>query len=729
MRRIWRTHRPYTWDISAAAGITGGTGAWNTTNTNWTTDGGATNTSWVNAGAAPFNNAIFGGTTGTVTLGEAISIRNLTFTHSSDTTYTITGSTLNFTGGTITASNPTNNNGVNAIIRSDITGAPAINLQPMAGDRQFTLNPIASGSMVIGAVTGESGNNSEKINLQGGAGSTGTIASVTGPKVFVTGGSWTLNGASTGRDHSITGGTLTLNANLTSTARAVILSGTGTLNYNVASAVSATGATATSGDNGFRIIGGTLDNTSGAAINTNASTQTMTWEGNWTFSGTNGALSNLNLGSGLVWLKGGSRQITVTNAATTLTLGGNVVGSTASFGLTKAGAGTLNLTGNSTYGGVTTITAGTLSVSTIGNGGFNPTLTTTAASATVTASSTANLVVGQTVSSTNIPVGATIASIVNGTTFTLNSGTGVIAATGQASAIGTPRSLGLATNAATNIVFNGGTLRYTGVNATSDRAFTINTGITATIETANNISFAGATGAATTGALTKTGAGQLTLTGVNTYSGLTTVSAGTLLVNGSLAASSVVTVGASGTLGGTGTVSGPTTILGAHTPGNSPGIQTFANNLTYSGGSATVEWELVGNTITNAANPNAVYDQILVNGSLDFAGATSLSLLFNGLGSSVLWANPFWDADQQWTLYEVAGSTTNFGNLSLAAGSYLDSGSNTLASARPSASFSLVPFGQDVLISYVAVPEPTSIGILGTGVALLGLRVARRRKA
>lgn len=654
----------YTWDISAAAGITGGTGAWNTTNTNWTTDGGATNTSWVNAGAAPFNNAIFGGTTGTVTLGEAISIGNLNFTHSSNTTYTITGSTLNFTGGTITASNPTNNNGVNAIIRSDITGAPAINLQPMDGDRQFTLNPVNNGSMVIGAVTGDGGNNSEKINLQGGAGSTGTIARVTGPKVIVTGGSWTINGASTGRNHEISGGTLTLNANLNATNRAIILGSSGTLNYNVASAVSATAASNSSTDFGFRITGGTLDNTSGAAINTNASTQTIDLAGTLTFAGSNGADSNLHLGSGAVFLKGSNRQITVTNSATTLTIGGVIQNdNVGARGLTKAGAGTLRLSGTgSTYTGVTTITAGTLSVASIGNGG----------------------------------------------------------------AAG---SLGQATSAATNIVFNGGTLLYTGANATSDRAFTINTGITATIETANNISFAGATGAATTGALTKTHAGQLTLTGVNTYSGLTTVSAGTLLVNGSLAASSVVTVGASGTLGGTGTVSGPTTILGAHTPGNSPGIQTFANNLTYSGGSSTVEWELVGNTITNAANPNAVYDQILVNGSLDFAGATSLSLLFNGLGSSVLWANPFWDADQQWTLYEVAGSTTNFGNLSLAAGSYLDSGSNTLASARPSASFNLVPFGQDVLISYVAVPEPTSIGILGTGVALLGLRVARRRKA
>jgi hypothetical protein len=117
-----------------------------------------------------------------------------------------------------------------------------------------------------------------------------------------------------------------------------------------------------------------------------------------------------------------------------------------------------------------------------------------------------------------------------------------------------------------------------------------------------------------------------------------------------------------------------------------------------------------------------------VGGSLDFAGATSLSLLFNGAGSSVLWANSFWDSDQQWTLYAVTGSTTNFGNLSLTAGSYLDSASNTLLSARPNASFNVAQSGTDVVISYVAVPEPTSIAVLGAGAALLGLRIARRRK-
>ncbi len=76
--------------------------------------------------------------------------------------------------------------------------------------------------------------------------------------------------------------------------------------------------------------------------------------------------------------------------------------------------------------------------------------------------------------------------------------------------------------------FSGGTLLYTGANAVSDRAFTIDAGKTATINTTNDLTLAGATGAATTGALTKAGAGTLTLTGTNTYTGATTVNKGTL---------------------------------------------------------------------------------------------------------------------------------------------------------------------------------------------------------
>ena len=132
---------------------------------------------------------------------------------------------------------------------------------------------------------------------------------------------------------------------------------------------------------------------------------------------------------------------------------------------------------------------------------------------------------------------------------TFGAGTLSVATIGNGSV--TSANLGSAPSAAANLVFDGGTLQYTGSNATSDRAFTINTGTTATFDTANNISFAGATGTTTSGSLTKIGAGKLTLDGTNTYSGITTISAGTLALGsaGTFANSTTIDVGSTSSTG------------------------------------------------------------------------------------------------------------------------------------------------------------------------------------
>ena len=66
----------------------------------------------------------------------------------------------------------------------------------------------------------------------------------------------------------------------------------------------------------------------------------------------------VNLGLGAVTL-GGNRQVSV-DSGVTLTVGGAISG--ASYGLTKAGPGTLTVTGNNTYGGSTTVNQGTLTL-------------------------------------------------------------------------------------------------------------------------------------------------------------------------------------------------------------------------------------------------------------------------------------------------------------------------------------------------------------------------------
>jgi autotransporter-associated beta strand protein len=259
----------------------------------------------------------------------------------------------------------------------------------------------------------------------------------------------------------------------------------------------------------------------------------------------------------------------------------------------------------------------------------------------------------------------------------------------------------------------------------------IGSGVTATIDTQgfNDVFNAPFTGSG--GALTKIGSGSLTLNGTNTYTGATLVTTGTLIVNGSTASGSALTVSGGAVLGGTGTIGGATTISGTHSPGNSPGIQTFGSSLAYTGGSSAVVWELSANTTTNTANPTATFDQIIIGGNLDFTGTTTLTLSFNpASGSSVLWSDTFWSTSKTgasgWLVYQVAGTTTNISNLTVASANWLDSGSNAFNTAHPGANFSISQVGQNVYLDYNVVPEPATWALLAF--SLTTVMVLRRRR-
>ncbi len=96
----------YTWDANgAASGVTDGAGIWNTTAGNTVWWDGLANSVWSNA---PVNDAIFGssnGAAGTVTVGSAITVGNLTFNPASSGNYILQGA-ANGTGDTITLSGP-----------------------------------------------------------------------------------------------------------------------------------------------------------------------------------------------------------------------------------------------------------------------------------------------------------------------------------------------------------------------------------------------------------------------------------------------------------------------------------------------------------------------------------------------------------------------------------------------------------------------------------------------
>ncbi len=223
----------------------------------------------------------------------------------------------------------------------------------------------------------------------------------------------------------------------------------------------------------------------------------------------------------------------------------------------------------------------------------------------------------------------------------------------------------------------------------------------------------------------KLGSGTTNLTAASTFTGTATVSAGELKVNGSLGVASLVNVLSGGALSGTGTIAGATTIAGVHSPGNSPGTQTFTGDLTYTAGAA-VNWELIANTTGSAGT---LSDQIaLPMGNLLFSGSTAMNLSFNGAGSTVDWTNPFWAVDRAWLVYDLsAGTTTGIGNFSVTATDWLDANAATLSSARPGSTFSVGLTGQDVVLNYVAaVPEPGSLAVLAAG-AVIGFGLLRRR--
>jgi len=141
----------------------------------------------------------------------------------------------------------------------------------------------------------------------------------------------------------------------------------GALGIGNANALGGTGA----GGNITIAGGSTISNSSGSSL-TLLSTGNQTWNGNFTFSSTNG----LNLGTGAVTL---GANVTITTVTSALTVGGNISGS--GVGLSKLGSTNLFLTGNSTYSGVTNVgTAGSLT--NVGNltvGGTNGSLSGTSA--------------------------------------------------------------------------------------------------------------------------------------------------------------------------------------------------------------------------------------------------------------------------------------------------------------------------------------------------------------
>jgi MYXO-CTERM domain-containing protein len=376
-----------------------------------------------------------------------------------------------------------------------------------------------------------------------------------------------------------------------------------------------------------------------------------------------------------------------TNAAGDLVLNNSIWRDGGS--LTKAGAGTLVLNGTNTYSGGTTLAAGTLRV------GNNTALGTGAVALNGGAISSSSSIARAL--SNNLTVGGAV----------------ILGDAANSGALTLSGTVGL--GGATRILTIASTVTLSGI--------------------------------VSNGGLTKAGAGTLTLDAANTYAGATIVSGGTLAIgaSGSLGASAAIqvaadatldvsaksgfTLGSAQTLSGGGTVSGDIVIAGTHTPGFSPGLQTFEDNLTYGNGSAIV-WELAANS---TGNRGTAHDAIDVLGDLTLQGTVSLSLLFDSPGSGVDWTNAFWDSEvfgeQGWKILGVTGTINGFANLQVASSTWLDANGVAFATARPLGAFTLRQEGTGVYLNYTPVPEPSTYGLALGALALAASALRRRRKS
>ena len=345
----------YYWDGPTAGGIgdgasDGGTGTWNTSNSNWDV-GVTTRVAWNNSTGG---NAHFLGTAGTVTVSGNITIGDIIFNSNGD--YILDGGMLNFVSG----SNITNvYYNAHTTIKSGITGSPNINMisQPnnshgftfdspydvILGDVVQSHNqPGASGDKTLLELKGSSNNNSVR--------EVTTETNYTEIDINSTG-AWTMGNTRSGWIF-ITNGNVFITETFHSHQYYIRLDG-GILNHNTSAAIRA--------NQYFDFSGGTLDNSSGAAITTSIHNPAIYFNDSLTFAGSQGVNSDLYLGNGAVTMYT-NPTVTITNAATTLDFGGAVSESGGARNLTKAGLGTLKLSGDNDYTGTTTINAGNLIV-------------------------------------------------------------------------------------------------------------------------------------------------------------------------------------------------------------------------------------------------------------------------------------------------------------------------------------------------------------------------------
>ncbi|MBB5030607.1 beta strand repeat-containing protein [Prosthecobacter vanneervenii] len=331
-----------TWDADGTAGgSTGGTGTWSTSTALWNKSG--TMVSWVNANS---DIAIFGGTAGTITLGEAITAGGLTF-NTDGYTLVGNGSTLTLGGSvTVTTANQL------ALIQANLALAAATTF---TGSGNLTFD---TGYNVTGGGFGVSKTGTGTLNIKGTITDAGTLTISGGTTNFS--GSYTRATYSNAAGLSVTSGTLNVTGTLGSSAANPLgqtaFSGGSTTNFSGTAYLSGSSAT-------FRVGEGTS-----ATVNVTAGTLTI-----GTSSGGFVLGRSATAGTGFMNISGGT--VTVASTSNVIRIGagyadtessGASVMTLSGTGLFDSGTSTgnillgSNLSGNTTSSGTINLDGGTL---------------------------------------------------------------------------------------------------------------------------------------------------------------------------------------------------------------------------------------------------------------------------------------------------------------------------------------------------------------------------------